>query len=114
MDTIPDEVMGDILSLLDITSLVLFSTTCKKFKSLTSHVTISMEYTCDIFPMSRRANLREKVPLINQCMYDGHLHILKYLKSLEYKWNTNTCSYAAENGHLECLKYAHENGCEWD
>ena len=21
---------------------------------------------------------------------------------------------AAENGHLECLKYAHENGCPWD
>ena len=25
----------------------------------------------------------------------------------------DTCS-AAENGHLECLKYAHENGCPWD
>ena len=23
-------------------------------------------------------------------------------------------SNAAQNGHLECLKYAHENGCEWD
>ena len=21
---------------------------------------------------------------------------------------------AAENGHLECLKYAHENGCPWN
>ena len=21
---------------------------------------------------------------------------------------------AAFNGHLECLKYAHENGCPWD
>ena len=27
------------------------------------------------------------------------------------KW---TCSKAAESGHLECLKYAHENGCPWD
>ena len=25
-----------------------------------------------------------------------------------------TCSEAAKNGHLECLKYAHENGCPWD
>ena len=23
-------------------------------------------------------------------------------------------SIAAEKGHLECLKYTHENGCEWD
>ena len=22
--------------------------------------------------------------------------------------------YAAMNGHLECLKYAHEHGCPWD
>jgi hypothetical protein len=22
--------------------------------------------------------------------------------------------YAAGNGHLDCLKYAHENGCIWD
>ena len=25
-----------------------------------------------------------------------------------------TCLRAAERGHLECLKYAHENGCPWD
>lgn len=26
----------------------------------------------------------------------------------------DTCSSAAFEGHLDCLKYAHENGCEWD
>ena len=26
----------------------------------------------------------------------------------------NTCSYAAENGHLDCLVFAHENGCPWN
>ena len=30
------------------------------------------------------------------------------------KWGANTCSSAAENGHLKILKYAHENGCKWD
>jgi hypothetical protein len=24
------------------------------------------------------------------------------------------CARAAESGSVECLKYAHENGCEWD
>ena len=27
-------------------------------------------------------------------------------------WDVWTCF--AQNGHLECLKYAHENGCPWD
>ena len=26
----------------------------------------------------------------------------------------NTYIYAARNGHLDCLKYAHENKCPWD
>ena len=25
-----------------------------------------------------------------------------------------TTSYAAVSGHLDCLKYAHKNGCPWD
>ena len=29
-------------------------------------------------------------------------------------WDVWTCSRAAQNGHLECLQYAHENGCHWD
>ena len=29
-------------------------------------------------------------------------------------WDEETCEYAATKGHLEVLKYAHENGCPWD
>ena len=36
---------------------------------------------------------------------------LEYFCSIGYKWNLYTCIYAASNGHLDCLKYAHENGC---
>ena len=28
-------------------------------------------------------------------------------------WNEVTCDNAALNGHLDCLKYAHENNCPW-
>jgi hypothetical protein len=43
----------------------------------------------------------------------GHLDCLKYLHE-----NGCTLSYyatrrAAQNGHLDCLKYLHQNGCPW-
>jgi hypothetical protein len=31
----------------------------------------------------------------------------------ELGWMSDVCYTAAEFGHLECLKYAHENGCGW-
>ena len=43
----------------------------------------------------------------------GHLECLKYAHENECPWDKETCSSAAESGHLECLKYAHENGCHW-
>jgi hypothetical protein len=44
----------------------------------------------------------------------GHLERLKYLHENECAWDKYTCLAAAEGGHLECLKYLHENGCGWD
>jgi len=44
----------------------------------------------------------------------GHLECLKYLHEQGCKWDEWTCIYAGYNGHLACLQYAHENGCEWD
>ena len=29
-------------------------------------------------------------------------------------WDAETCNKAAEHGHLETLRWAHENGCDWD
>ena len=29
------------------------------------------------------------------------------------EWDSETTYVAAGNGHVECLKYAHENGCPW-
>src|SRR5680860_920011 len=45
---------------------------------------------------------------------NGHLECLKYAHENGCSWDEITCKSAAENGHLECLKYAHENGCSWD
>ena len=37
----------------------------------------------------------------------------KYIKNFKEIgiWNEETTSFAAWNGHLDCLKYAHKNGC---
>jgi hypothetical protein len=44
----------------------------------------------------------------------GHLEVLKYAHENRCPWDWKTCADAASGGHLECLKYAHENGCYWD
>ena len=44
----------------------------------------------------------------------GHLECLAYLHENGCEWDGRTCMYAAVNGHLECLKYAFEHGCSWD
>jgi hypothetical protein len=44
----------------------------------------------------------------------GHLECLKYAHENGCPWDEDTCSMAAGGGNFECLKYAHENGCPWD
>ena len=54
---------------------------------------------------------------MNPCLNaarNGHLECLKYAHENECPWDEETCSSAALKDHLECLKYAHENGCPWD
>jgi hypothetical protein len=45
---------------------------------------------------------------------NSHLDCLKYAHENGCPWNIYTTSSAAYNGELECLKYTHENGCPWD
>ena len=44
----------------------------------------------------------------------GHLEYLKYAHENGCSWNDKTYLNASFNRHLECLKYAHENACPWD
>ena len=42
---------------------------------------------------------------------NGHLDCLRYLHENGCPWNEDATWGAAENGHMDCLKYLHENGC---
>ena len=45
---------------------------------------------------------------------NGHLDCLKYAHENGCQQNEETCAYAALYGYLDCLKYLHENGCRWN
>lgn len=42
---------------------------------------------------------------------NGALSLMQYLRRRGSRWMGTECSNAAGGGHLECLQYAHENGC---
>ena len=45
---------------------------------------------------------------------NGHLHCMKYLREEHHcPWDENTTHQAVRNGSVDCLRYAHENGCPW-
>ncbi len=45
---------------------------------------------------------------------NGHLEVLKYLRSAGCPWDKWVCNYAAKHGHLEVIKYAMSAGCPCD
>jgi hypothetical protein len=45
---------------------------------------------------------------------EGHLDCLRAAHQDGCSWNERTCHSAAGSGHLDCLRYAHENDCRWD
>ena len=41
----------------------------------------------------------------------GQLECLKYLHNIGCNWNMRVGELAVKNRHFDCFKYAHENGC---
>jgi hypothetical protein len=44
---------------------------------------------------------------------NGHINCLKYAHENGCPWNELTCFFAAKNSNIECLRYAYENGCPY-
>ena len=78
---------------------------------------------------------------VHELLQNGHLEVLQWARNNGCDWDSDTCAmlltmdiwkcsngletmdvngivdtcaYAAENGHLEVLQWARNNGCEWD
>lgn len=51
--------------------------------------------------------------VLNACK-NGHLECLKYMHENGFEWYSVAATYAALNGHLDCLKFIHQMGYVWD
>ena len=52
---------------------------------------------------------------INAAAYKGNLEMVKYCVANECSIDREACAHAADNGHLECLKYLREEAkAPWD
>ena len=45
---------------------------------------------------------------------EGHIELLKWAHQNGCPWNEGTCTGAARNGNLELLKWVRKKGCPWD
>ena len=50
----------------------------------------------------------------NRAGTNGHLDCLRFAHESGSHWDESTCIWIAYAGHVDCLRYAHENGCPWD
>ena len=67
-------------------------------------------------PTFSRPEIIEKnrrLSLIECSARHGYLSRMEYLRTHKYPWTKYVSYCAAAEGHLDCLKYAHENGCPW-
>ncbi|XP_050524344.1 uncharacterized protein LOC126895998 isoform X2 [Daktulosphaira vitifoliae] len=51
---------------------------------------------------------------IRKAVENGNLELLKNAHENGIDWDEDTTIVAAAKGYLECLKYAHENKCPWN
>lgn len=51
---------------------------------------------------------------ISKAAQNGHLDVIKYARENGCEWSADTFSEASTEWHLDTLKYAREHGCPWD
>jgi hypothetical protein len=81
---------------------------------VTTYVVAEVGQFSGSFPvLSTMQRLRKSLPstwLADSARW-GDLQLMKYLRRKGHPWDRE-CIFAADGGHLECLKYAHQAGCK--
>ena len=72
-----------------------------------------MENCCKCIEEYKVSGIWKENTTLSAARY-GHLDCLKYVHENGCPWDMYTISQASCYGHLDCLKYCHENGCPWN
>ncbi len=56
----------------------------------------------------------QSAEVLRQATEGGHLEVLKWARANGCQWNSFTCAYVADGGHLEVQQWARANGCKWN
>ena len=89
--------------------------TGRKVKGFGEYDAVERGYVSTLKCLRRRGRLSDERLLCAAAARIGDLAELKALRRAEnFPWNEKACMSAAMGGHLETLKWTHENGCPWD
>ena len=120
---IPSEIIIYLLKFLNISQQIIVTKVNWQLRNLIKkYLTTSTEiYYKDI--MINDNVLLLKWSLYNNCTrinisyhaaLKGYKNCLKYAHEYGCQWDSKIFCYIMRNGSLDCLKYARENGCEWN
>ena len=103
---------------MNILPLEIIELIAQKLSTTSCSSVVVMAYISKLFyDISRKCAKDNKISRLIDCSMialEGHLEVLKWARENGCEWDYLTCAYAAKNGHLEVLKWARENGCDWN
>ena len=123
--TFNNDIMDIIVNNIDYESHLIVGLTCKEMYKILKTTNENKKLIASLKYITSNTNLL-KYAHFNKCPLNINtikniinvknkesLECLKYAHENGCVWIPEICMLVAENGHLECLKYAHENGCPW-
>lgn len=114
MDTIPEEIIKEIIKYLNSADKYALLFVSKKYALLVGkqeNVLKSIIKYGSVKQLLWSELEYDKKKICSLAALGGNLEILKYAIKNGCRWDRYTCRNAAAGGHLQCLKYVVGNGC---
>ena len=125
---IPPEILVHLSIFLDEVNIILLARTCwhlyhdvKSYVKMISSIHNAKQLWCFLAEngyLNLMKILNKKVTIdilrLEFAALGGHLDVLKWARENNCEWSKAVCANAALGGHLDILVWARENGCHWN